>query len=215
MSSPARVLANQENAQHSTGPTSETGKQTSSQNSRTHGLTAATPATLSPEWRAEYELLLAECIREHRPGNKTEYSYFEEFVHARFLLSKALERELATLELVLTNPQSPEADLALSLAQRYVSTLTRRSDKAFRQFQQLQKNRLTNAEISKQASEVLNNPIDIPAGIPFEDILARGPLPNSAAPRAAKLYLVATAPAILQNEPNNTPDQTMRAEAIG
>ena len=39
MASPAQVLANRENAQHSSGPKTQEGKQASSRNSVRHGLT--------------------------------------------------------------------------------------------------------------------------------------------------------------------------------
>jgi hypothetical protein len=69
MTSEAKAEANRRNAQMSTGPTSPEGKANSSQNRRTHGLSAASilPETLHPEfaarlaeWADDYEVVTAE-----------------------------------------------------------------------------------------------------------------------------------------------------------
>ncbi len=52
MTSPAQLEANRANAQHSTGPVSEAGKQTVSQNSLKHGLTGKVHAALPGEEQA-------------------------------------------------------------------------------------------------------------------------------------------------------------------
>ena len=53
MASAAQVLANQANAQHSTGPKSEAGKARASRNNLKHGLTLGV-LTLSPEEQTQF-----------------------------------------------------------------------------------------------------------------------------------------------------------------
>ena len=57
---PRRNLANQCNALKSTGPRSASGKRTSSQNSRKHGLNSAPDFELSPEYQTLVELIAEE-----------------------------------------------------------------------------------------------------------------------------------------------------------
>src|SRR5882672_1737881 len=56
-SSSARLAANTANAQHSTGPRTPAGQARSSQNARTHGLTAR-DLIIAPHEREEFEELL-------------------------------------------------------------------------------------------------------------------------------------------------------------
>jgi hypothetical protein len=68
--SAARIAANRANSQHSTGPRSDPGKATSSQNALTHGLYSAAlsgPAERLGEEREEFEALLAGIWAQHRP----------------------------------------------------------------------------------------------------------------------------------------------------
>ena len=64
-------IRNRANAQHSTGPRSESGKQRSALNALTHGLTART-AVLPSEDPAAYEQHHRQFLDEHRPATPTE-----------------------------------------------------------------------------------------------------------------------------------------------
>jgi len=71
MSTTAQVLANQQNAQHSTGPVTQSGKAASSQNNFRHGLTGAF-RVLPTENQAEFDELLTSLRAEHQPSTITE-----------------------------------------------------------------------------------------------------------------------------------------------
>ena len=71
MSSDAQIQANRENAKHSTGPTTDSGKAVSAQNARKHGFEA--PFRVLPdEDREEYSALLQELRAEWSPITPTE-----------------------------------------------------------------------------------------------------------------------------------------------
>ena len=69
--SEAQLAANRANAQHSTGPATETGRAKSSQNALKHGLTSKT-VVLAGESAAEYNRLLASYIETYAPANEEE-----------------------------------------------------------------------------------------------------------------------------------------------
>ena len=79
MASPAQILANQANAQHSTGPRTEEGKATSSQNHRTHGLSLGA-FTLSPELEPEFRDFEAKLSVELNPQGAAEWDVFRQFL---------------------------------------------------------------------------------------------------------------------------------------
>ena len=66
-----RSAINRANAQHSTGPRSEAGKQRSALNALTHGLTAST-AVLPSEDPAAFEQHHRQFENEYRPATPTE-----------------------------------------------------------------------------------------------------------------------------------------------
>ena len=66
MTSRQKLIANRKNAQLSTGPTTKDGKQSSSQNARTHGILSRR-TVLPDEDPAEFELLRMELAAESKP----------------------------------------------------------------------------------------------------------------------------------------------------
>jgi hypothetical protein len=67
----AQILANRENAIHSTGPVTPDGKATSSKNGIRHGLAASIVLILG-ESREDFEALKSALTEEHRPTTPTE-----------------------------------------------------------------------------------------------------------------------------------------------
>ena len=57
MSTPAQILANQQNAQNSTGPRTPEGKATVAQNATKHGLAATYPVIRSEEEQTQFETM--------------------------------------------------------------------------------------------------------------------------------------------------------------
>jgi hypothetical protein len=71
MSTAAQLLANQANAQHSTGPGTEEGKARSARNNFRHGL-ASGQIIVPGEDPAEFEALAEDLFDEHQPATTTE-----------------------------------------------------------------------------------------------------------------------------------------------
>ena len=93
--STASQIANAANAQLSTGPRTGEGKRQSSQNARTHGLTAQHPV-IPEEDRAAFHQLRAQLHAETNPQGALQQIIFEELVHSAWNLRRvrAMEAEL-------------------------------------------------------------------------------------------------------------------------
>lgn len=85
--SPASQIANAANAQLSTGTRTEEGKKKSSQNARTHGLTAQIPV-IPEEDRAAFHQLREQLHAETKPQGTLQQIIFEELVHAAWNLRR-------------------------------------------------------------------------------------------------------------------------------
>jgi hypothetical protein len=98
--SPASQTANTANAHLSTGPRTEEGKKKSSQNARTHGLTAHNPG-ISDEDRAAFDQLREQLQAETKPQGTLQQIIFEELVHAAWNLRRVrtMEADLEASEL--------------------------------------------------------------------------------------------------------------------
>jgi hypothetical protein len=92
--SPARQLANAANSRHSTGPRTDPGKARSSQNARTHGLTAK-HLNLGDQEREEFEQLVAEYRADIRPQGPVQETMFRELVLAAWNLLRVEHMEAA------------------------------------------------------------------------------------------------------------------------
>ncbi len=78
MATAAQVLANQANAQQSTGPRTDTGKANSAANSQTHGFTAGV-MKIAPEDRPEFVALENALIEDSKPKGALEMDALREF----------------------------------------------------------------------------------------------------------------------------------------
>jgi hypothetical protein len=88
----SRSAVNRANAQHSTGPRTEAGKQRSSLNALRHGLTAA-HLVIGPEDRAEIEQMLAEFRDEIEPKGPLQHALFDQLVSAAWNLRRVRRME--------------------------------------------------------------------------------------------------------------------------
>ena len=98
MSASKRARINRANAQNSTGPATPQGKLASSQNARTHGLTAAVfPDSLKqktggpdgPPGNDDFQLLLDLYVAEYDPGNQTEFDLVRTLASQQWQLRRA------------------------------------------------------------------------------------------------------------------------------
>jgi hypothetical protein len=97
MSSSAQVSANQANAQKSTGPKTELGKQTASQNRRSHGL-GGKFQVLPCEHQPEYEQLLQELDDEYHPQSASEALLLEAMAESSWTRDRALRLQATALD---------------------------------------------------------------------------------------------------------------------
>jgi len=192
MATAAQIIANQTNAQASTGPVTEAGKAASSQNARTHGLSAA--ALHIPEHeRAEYEAHRAWLINDIDPVGGIENDIFKNLLDASWRLRRIqhLEDDIFQNE---PNPlDNPEAIKKLNLLTRYRAAAERSYYKALKQIKEEQTN---NALRDLSPEPVLQNMPGIPDIQKVRNAFTRhtakrtqSPVPPPAAP-------------FVQNEPN-------------
>jgi hypothetical protein len=125
---------NRANAQHSTGPRTEAGKQRSALNALTHGLTCRT-AVLPSEDPAAYEQHRRQFIEEYRPATPTETAFVDELADTSWRLKRIplLEADLLSRA---SNPPSEEAAIAFDIvdAHRLLATLGLHGQRLSRQF---------------------------------------------------------------------------------
>ncbi|HEX3684841.1 MAG TPA: hypothetical protein VHU83_20050 [Bryobacteraceae bacterium] len=120
MATDAQISANQHNAQHSTGPKTESGKAASCQNNFKNGLTGASFAVLDFEDQDEYDHLLCGLRFEHQPATMTESILVEKMAQSYWLRKRALylQDQCATDEELTLDEQQKQ----LSLFIRYQTT---------------------------------------------------------------------------------------------
>jgi hypothetical protein len=126
-----RTAINRANAQHSTGPRSNAGKQRSALNALTHGLTART-AVLPSEDPAAFEQHHRQFLDEYRPATPTETQLVHELADTSWRLNRIplLEADrLSRAESPAPSPQSPAP------AVRALATLGLHGQRLSRQFQ--------------------------------------------------------------------------------
>ncbi len=119
-----RLRANRTNALRSTGPRTAAGKQRSSRNAVTHGLTAASPV-LSTEDPAAYQIHCRQFLDEYQPANPTESHLTQELANTAWRLNRIpmLEADL------LSQDSNPQIQISL------LATLGMHSQRLSRQFQ--------------------------------------------------------------------------------
>ena len=124
MSTTSQILANQANAQHSTGPQTEAGKAASCLNNFRHGLAGAF-TVLPTEDQDEFDALLCGLKAEHQPSTITECMLVEKMAQHYWLSQRAqrLQDQSATDEHLTLDQQQKQ----LALFLRYQTT----NDRAF------------------------------------------------------------------------------------
>jgi hypothetical protein len=132
---PNRATANRANSQHSTGPRTGAGKQRSSLNALSHGLTART-AVLPSEDPAAYQHHCAQFFKEHQPATPTETQLVQELADTAWRINRIplLEADLLTRA---ANPPNEEAAIAFDIvdAHRLLASLGLHGQRLSRQFQ--------------------------------------------------------------------------------
>jgi hypothetical protein len=129
-----RSAINRANAQHSTGPRTEAGKQRSALNALSHGLTCRT-AVLPSEDPAAYEQHCRQFHDEYRPATPTETAFVEELADTSWRLKRIpfLEADvIARAQSPAPSPEPPAFDIVD--AHRLVASLGLHGQRLSRQF---------------------------------------------------------------------------------
>ena len=145
MATAAQITANQLNAQSSTGPRTEAGKQTVSRNAATHNL-AAKKFFLTEADKPAFAELHASLTAHYQPATEHERALLEELAEAKWRCRTARTAEAALLEMTIQEQRKADpslredhalarifADEALQkrirLMMRYLTTAQRAADK--------------------------------------------------------------------------------------
>lgn len=147
-SSPAKLAANRQNAQVSTGPRTPEGKAASAANARRHGLAGAF-TVLAHEDQEEFQALLDQYRAEFKPASAHEQFLVEEMAQSRWTLARARRIQAHVLNrLAGAEPETGSADARLAAclvakaanpiaaAERYVTTADRAYFRAHRELTQ-------------------------------------------------------------------------------
>jgi hypothetical protein len=101
MPSPQQIEANRQNAQSSTGPTSEPGKLRSSLNSTRHGFTGQ-KLVLTDDEKEAYETHVGSYLEIYRPSNGEERALFQDYVDTLWSIQQINVEQSSTLSLINT-----------------------------------------------------------------------------------------------------------------
>jgi hypothetical protein len=140
MATAAQIDANQLNAQSSTGPTSEEGKQASSQNRTTHGLCHNHTCfyLLAGEDPQKYSELYTSLKEEHQPQTETERILVRHLAQHEWLRTRALRLQQTCFDANLQVKDNRQFGLYL----RYQTTHERAFYKALKELQTIRTQRI-------------------------------------------------------------------------
>jgi hypothetical protein len=141
--SPAHLAANAANAQHSTGPRTPEGQARSSQNARTHGLTARDLIVAAGE-REEFNELLNDYQTDVRPQGAIQQTLFDELVGAAWNL-----RRIRRMEVQLCSDTADDDDLQKKLDRlaRHKTRIERTFHRSLKELKTLQINAVLHATL--------------------------------------------------------------------
>jgi len=171
MASAAQTLANQSNAQHSTGPKTESGKQKSATNAYRHGLHATSEKLFStnPEEREHYEQIKANLKSETLPRGSAEELVFEQYAYSSFQALRAQRIEAEAQDRWLEDPDNQQRFVQMERAVKLGALFERRAAKAFKQLQDLQLHRLAGVEVLAELEDAKVE-TQIPTSMPMAKI---------------------------------------------
>jgi hypothetical protein len=139
MASAAQLIANRENAAHSTGPRTPEGKARCSQNALRHGLTAA-HLVIREDEREDFDALRTDLLAELAPQGIIEVTTFNDLLHAAWNMHRFRRLE-AERTADPDAPESPETTAFLDRIGRYLSRAQRAYYRALNELRRLQTNR--------------------------------------------------------------------------
>jgi hypothetical protein len=144
MATAAQITANQSNAQLSTGPRTEEGKDRVAANAVRHGLTAR-HLVIREDEREPFENLREALETELNPQGAIEQTTFEELLHAAWNLQRFRRLESEASLGTLDDFTDPQTTAVLDRLSRYQSRAQRAYYKALAELRILQTNRALRA----------------------------------------------------------------------
>ena len=149
MSKMSKQLANQANAQKSTGPVTPAGKARSAMNSRTHGL-CAKQVVIGPEEQADYHAMLEAYLLDLDPAGPVEQTLFSEIVGSAWQLGRVQRMETEACagknsytEILIDDVLQKKLDRL----DRHHTRIERTFHRCLKQLKALQKERIDNEEV--------------------------------------------------------------------
>src|SRR6266478_1927964 len=154
--SPERLTANAANAQHSTGPRTPEGRARSSQNARTHGLTAR-DFIVAPNERDEFEELLNGYQADVKPEGPIQHTLFDELVGAAWNLRRIRRMESALCSSTSYEDLLNDDDLQKKLDRlaRHKTRIERTFHRSLKELKALQTNAVIQASLPRQVRECI------------------------------------------------------------
>ena len=171
MPSKQQTQANRENAQLSTGPTTETGKQASRVNALRHGLTATSIDNFPIEMREDYELFRQALEADMAPASQIEQLYFEHFAFAHFLALRAQSLEIHAMQQAILSPNDEQAIKRWKSNSRYARAHAQAAQKALNTFREFQADRYNAVLIQDEITHELNSSVTVPISAPLTNLL--------------------------------------------
>jgi len=154
--SPARIVANAANAQHSTGPRTPEGKAISSRNAVKDGLSARGIFVRDEQEANEFQSLHAGLLHDVKPDGALEQTLFDMLVHAAWNLQRVRKLQ-AGLESGSVDPLLDDSlDKQLARLARHQTQNQRTYFRCLRELERIQSNRVIRNEMlaPKAASTV-------------------------------------------------------------
>jgi hypothetical protein len=151
--SPERLAANAANAQHSTGPRTPEGQARSSQNARTHGLTAR-DLVIAPNELQEFDELRRDYQASVQPQDGVQQSLFEELLGAAWNLRRIRRMEARACSDTTLSANQLEKDLDRLV--RYKTCIERTFHRSLKELKALQTNAAIQKTLPVQVSPLTN-----------------------------------------------------------
>ena len=133
MASAAQILANKANAQHSTGPKTDAGKTTSSQNATKHGFTSKTFVIL-PGQEEAFETLESTLRQQFAPDAGYQEFVFNRILHAAWTQHRCECAEVELHSESATPTRDPFITESLERKVRTLATYATRAERSFHKY---------------------------------------------------------------------------------
>jgi hypothetical protein len=156
MATAAQIEANRQNAQASTGPATEEGRERSSRNALKHGFTSKI-ALIPGEDEEEYKEFCRSLLDSWNPADKLEHAHAEELINIQWRLRRAEKLEAKIFCTALPDFK------ALNTISLHTARLKRQYSATFKELTLMQQSRANQAKRELEEAEIIRR-ADLAAG---------------------------------------------------